>query len=183
MESHEGASSGPLWRSLVDAERAVRARRAEVHGLGPAARTEVLSNALASESNWDRTSALVFLRSFPEDVPVLLPAILDLAISTRWAPYAREAIAAAPRGEVIHALRSEIPPRLPRSDADAYRRLAEVLVAVAAWDTLADLIRSASTRQNEDEDYLEVASDFSAVHKRATRSSEPNQREPNDEDG
>jgi len=156
-----------LWHALVDAERSVRGRRAEIYGLGAAARTEILSSALTSASNWDRASALTFLRSFPEDVPALLPEILNLAMSHRWASEAREAVAAGPRNDVIDRLRSQITSRLPGSDADDYRRLAEVLVRVEAWDLLAELIRSAL--DHAEEDFTEIASDFSSVYRQATQ--------------
>ncbi|MFC4110968.1 hypothetical protein [Nonomuraea zeae] len=144
------------------AEQEVARRRAEVNQLP--SRAEVLANAMSSSSVWDRATALTFLRLFPEDVPNLLEALVDMCLSTGWAQAASEAIRAA-RRDIDSAQLTEIVERhLSSGDAEDYLRLASMLTDCEAWESLGMLIERAF--ESNDPEIREVAHDFTESHGR-----------------
>lgn len=80
------------WNSLVEAEKEIARLRAEINRLP--VRTEMVERGLESNSPWERSTALTFLRLLPEDVPKLLEVLVDLCLSARWAPSARRSAVA-----------------------------------------------------------------------------------------
>jgi hypothetical protein len=144
------------WEALVAAEKQVVKCRAEFNAAA-ASRLEILTAAL-SGTNWERSTALEFLCTFPGDVPELLDRLVGLATSHRWAPFARRAISSGSRSLLIPKLRTAIGARLASADGDEYRRLAELLAEMQAWDELQSLVRSALA--SRDADIREVGEDF-----------------------
>lgn len=144
------------WRSLVAAEQEVARCRAEVNRLS--SRVELLTKAMSSSSAWDRSTALEFLRLFPEDVPKLLELLVDLSLSLGWAQ---------PVWEVIRAARNEITPSrfteivigcLSDGEVEDYVRLANMLARAEAWEALRAVIERAF--ESNDPEIREVAHDF-----------------------
>jgi hypothetical protein len=84
--------------------------------------------------------------------------LVELSLSQRTAPQAREAIAAGRRDIVLPKLHDEIVARLESAEYEDYLRLAEVAARVQAWETLKSIIRSARTRH--DPEVLEMADDY-----------------------
>ena len=92
----------------------------------------------------------------------LLPRLVDLAQSHPWAGYARQAIGAARREQIIPALQQLVPALLETTDYDSYRRLAELLAHIRAWQTLGELCQRALA--SDDADIREVGEDFTSSY-------------------
>ncbi|WP_345040185.1 hypothetical protein [Streptomyces sannanensis] len=144
------------WRALVAAEQEVARCRAEVNQLP--SRVELLTKAMSGSSAWDRSTALTFLRLFPEDVPELLELLVGLSLSIGWAQPAGEAIRAARREIDPSRLAEMVVGHLPDGDAEDYLRLADMLAHVEAWETLGVVIQRAL--ESSDLEIQEVAHDF-----------------------
>jgi hypothetical protein len=157
VESDASGLNDPRWIALVRAEREVIERRAELYRLGPEG-SGVVAAALRAGGNWDKRTALDFLRSFPMYVPLMLDAVVGHATSHRWARVAQEAIAAADRESVLAGLRSLVPVYLEARDAEMYRSIAGVLVRVEAWEMLSALVSEAL--ESADLDTVEAGEDF-----------------------
>ena len=145
-----------MWEAVVAAERQVTRCRADFYQAAES-RAETLRAALTG-SNWERRAAFAFLQSLPDDVPILLDQLVELALSHRWAPFARRVISGARRDAVLPALGVMVTARLVVADPDEYRRLAELTAAVDGWETLREIVRAAL--QNDDPDVREVGVDF-----------------------
>jgi hypothetical protein len=151
-----------LWAAVVAAQTELAACRAAFyqHARSPGL---VLAHALSGPGS-ERAAALRFLAAsgYVSDHLELLPALIDMAQSHRWAGYARHAIAATCRDRLLPALQQLIPPLLETADYDDYRRLAELLAHVQAWQLLADLTQRALA--STDPDMREVGEDFTSSH-------------------
>jgi hypothetical protein len=145
------------WQALVSAEKDVVERRAEFNRL-ESERDLLLAASLKQGGNWDKRTALMVLSVFSGSVPPVLGEVIDIAIHGQWARLAREVLAAADRTSVLAALSSLTPGYLDEDDAQVYRRLAVVLVAVEAWDMLGELVRRA--RGSTDPELIEAGEDF-----------------------
>ncbi len=146
-----------LWDAVVAAERQVTQRRAEFRR-DAVARHQILAAALGSGSVWERGSALSFLQSFHDDVPELVAPLVDLALSDSWALSARHVISAGRRDVVQPEVERIISGLLPAADALDFRRFAELLAALEAWDSLRLLLQRA--RVSNDPETQEVDRDF-----------------------
>ncbi|MFD5931737.1 hypothetical protein [Streptomyces sp. NPDC060333] len=144
------------WRALVEAEQEVARCRAELNRLS--SRVESLRKAMSSRSAWDRSTALEFLRLFPEDVPELLDLLADLSLSPGWAQPAREAIRAASREIAPYRFVEIVARYLSDGEAEDYVMLANMLTHVEAWEALGALIKRAL--ESGDLEIKEVAHDF-----------------------
>jgi hypothetical protein len=145
-----------LWAALVAAEQQRSRRRAEFYQHARA-RTDTIASALAG-SVWDQGVALEFLAALPDDVPAMLDRLIELSLSHRWALAARQAIAPAWRAGRLPDLPPKVFARLNRADDDEYRRLAELLEHLQAWDALRELVKRART--SADPDIREIADDY-----------------------
>ncbi|MEV0405950.1 hypothetical protein [Actinoallomurus sp. NPDC050550] len=149
--------SHPGWSALVEAERQVHMRRAEI--LRAEERTELLAAAMASSSNWDQGAALLFLRQFPDDVPTLLPSLVALSLSQRWIGLVMEVIRTShTRNEMImNALRDLIRSNIAALTDDSYYAdyfgLANLIRNIDAEDLLAEL--AAQAHQSSDPEIRE----------------------------
>lgn len=159
-------SDRDLWADVVAAEQRLTRLRAEFYQ-SATSRPEILAEALHG-SNWERGAALSFLRSLPDDVPALLEPLVECATSPAWALAARQAIAGGTRGVVLPRVRELIARRLDAadttsdasaSDAEEYRRLAELLWHLDDGEGLALLVERAG--QSSHPAIREVAEDFS----------------------
>ena len=83
---------------------------------------------------------------------------MGLATSHRWALEARQAIDRIPRDRLLPLLEPLILDRLGSADDDEYRRFAELLAHVEAWELLGQLATRALT--SDDPHTREVAEDF-----------------------
>jgi len=151
-----------LWMAVVAAQAELSARRAAFHQHARSPAT-VLAGALNGPAG-EQAAALRFLAAsgYLSDHMELLPALLGLAQSHRWAGYARQAISAARRDRLIPAIEELVPPLLDTADYDACRRLAELLARIGAWQSLAELTRRALS--SADPDTREVGEDFTASY-------------------
>ncbi|MFD5539620.1 hypothetical protein ACFWIJ_17795 [Streptomyces sp. NPDC127079] len=164
------------WERVDEAASALR--RAQYDLLrGASAPGRALAAALESGSpHW--SEALEILRSHPQylDGP-LLRRVMGLCLSHRWCGQAREVAVQAPEGVVAEHLPDAVRDLLDVDDADdyaddTYRRLAEALEEMRAWNVLAVLVRRASAHPSADvrevaDDYLAVFSDVAAAFRRA----------------
>jgi hypothetical protein len=150
------SSDRELWVAVVTAERELARCRGEFYQHARS-RPQVLGAALRGQ-NWEVAAALHFLSMLPADSLELLPQMVQLALSDRWALYARRAIDRAPRDRLHPALNDIILPRLSSADEDEYRRFAELLSHVEAWDLLPQLTQRALA--SDDPYTREVAEDF-----------------------
>lgn len=150
-----------LWETVVAAERELAGCRADFYQHANS-RLEILAEAL-NGSGWDRAAAMNFLAVLGlHDTLELLPQLVELALSHRWAGRARQAIGSARRDRLIPALEEIVLPRLGSADWDEYRRLAELLAHVEAWDILRQLTQRALT--SDDLDTREVGEDFTTQY-------------------
>jgi hypothetical protein len=151
-----------LWMAVVAAQKELAARRADFHQHARSPGS-VLSDALHG-SNWEQSAALRFLAAFGylSDHMELLPRLVEMAQSHRWAGYARQAIGAARRDRLIPAIGRLVPPLLETADCDGYRRLAELLAHIRAWDLLGELSRRALA--SADPDIREVGEDLTSSY-------------------
>jgi hypothetical protein len=151
-----------LWRAYVEAQREAHRRRADFHDRARD-RPGALRAALGVRAGpWQRACALDLLAALPEDVPALLDDLVDLSLSHGWALAARRAVGALPRDGLEPLLEPLVLERLDSADGDEYRRLAELLVHVGAWDLLGRLVDRA--REAEDPGTREVADDVTRSH-------------------
>ncbi|MEU3280678.1 hypothetical protein [Streptomyces antibioticus] len=156
MKEEVGGEGMGEWRALVAAEREVARCRAEVNQLP--SRVELLAMAMSGSSAWDRSTALTFLRLFPEDVPKVLELLVDLSLSIGWAQPAIEAIRVA-RREIDHSQLAEmVLGRLSGGDSEDYLRLSDMLARVEEWETLGVVIQKAI--ESNDLEIQEVGRDF-----------------------
>ncbi len=144
------------WRALIAAEQAVIRLRAEFnHADG---RSEIISQALASPSKWDRGAAIRFLRYFPDDVHLVLDQLVDLCLSIGWLVFAKEPIRAARSPSLLAKLEEVVSRTLDGADPQDYTNIADMLTFVEAWEILAKVLHRA--RGSEDPEIREVADDF-----------------------
>lgn len=151
-----------LWMAVVAAQAELAARRADFHQHARSPAT-ILAGALNGPSR-EQAAALRFLAAsgYLSDHMELLPKLIELAQSHRWAGYARQAIGAARRDRLIPAIQQLVPPLLDTADWDAYRRLAELLAHTEAWQSLGELTRRALS--SADPDTREVGEDFTTSY-------------------
>ncbi len=149
-----------LWAALVDAEREYRRHRADFYQ-NARDRLPILKSALAGPP-WQVATALRFLREFSHDAPDLLPQIVALSMSTRWALAARQAIDRIPRDRLWSALTPIIDMQVQTTDPDDLRRLAELLAHVQAWPLLKKLATRA--RDLDDPEARELADDVTSQY-------------------
>lgn len=162
MENEVTASSVSDWASLVAVERDAARLRAEVNQ--SSARTEVLARGIASPSAWERSTALNFLRLFPEDVPRLLEPVIGLCLSAAWVDSAREVIRAA-RSDLDESHLGEVLlSELSAGDPLDYRMFADLLVELACWSALGVVIQQAS--QSADEEVRAIGEEFRRSYER-----------------
>ncbi|GIF03885.1 hypothetical protein [Actinoplanes siamensis] len=153
------------WTRYLDARAEMLAARDEFHR-HPAARREILAGALDQARDADPSevgAALEFLREHPEDVPDLLPLLVDRAMSLRFAGRARKAVAAGRRDQVTVRLRRIVADRLadPACGASECRRLAELLDHLGDHSSRAMLARLTSwAGDSGDPDLRRVAADY-----------------------
>lgn len=157
------ANDDELWAAVVRAQADLAERRAafhqHAHSPGP-----VLLQAL-NGAPAEQAAALRFLAAsrYLSDHMELLPKLTELATqSHRWAAYARQAIGATRRDRLIPAMRRLVPPLLETADCDDYRRLAELLAHIQAWELLGELTRRALA--SADPDMREVGEDFTSSY-------------------
>jgi hypothetical protein len=151
-----------LWAAVVAAQAELAARRADFHQHARSPGT-VLAEALTGPPR-QQAAALRFLAAsgYVSDHLELLPTLMQLALSHRWAAYARQAIAAARRDRLIPAMQQLVPPMLENADCDDYRRLAELLAHIKEWELLGELTRRAVA--SADPDMREVGDDFTSSY-------------------
>lgn len=151
-------SDHDLWNAFVEAKREMHRRQTEFYQHAQD-RHEILRAALAGGAGaWDQGAALDFLAALPADGPALLPELVEWSTSHRWAPAARHAIDRIPSDRLLPLLEPLILDRLDSADDDEYRRFAELLAHVEAWELLGRLTVRALT--SDDPHTREVAEDF-----------------------
>ncbi len=156
----EQSNDRELWAAVAAAQQELARCHAAFHQRA-SARVEILTAALGPGSPEVR-AALDFLSVFPDDTLTLLPQLVEHALSHRWAGFAREAIGAAPYRLTHPALKEIVLPRLDSADDDEYRRFAELLAHVEAWDLLRQLTKRALA--SDDPDIREVGDDFTEAY-------------------
>ncbi|MFD7936972.1 MULTISPECIES: hypothetical protein [unclassified Streptomyces] len=149
------------WNSLVEAEKEIARLRAEINRLP--VRTEMVERGLESNSPWERSTALTFLRLLPEDVPKLLEVLVDLCLSARWAPSAREALWPARHSVEMRVLSDTVLHALADGDAEDYRMLADTLTYIEAGPALGELIGQAD--RSDDAGVREIGEEFRRSHR------------------
>ncbi|MFB6839887.1 hypothetical protein [Streptomyces sp. NPDC056361] len=155
-------SDDELWQAVVEAKREMHRRQADFHHKA-GSRPDILKAALAAGSGpWQRGAALDFLTELSDDVPALLGDLVGLCLSHGWALAARQAIDSIPHDELLPLLEPLVMERLGSADDDEYRRLAELLAHVQAWELLSRLVGRAL--DTDDPDTHEVAEDFTEWH-------------------
>lgn len=145
-----------LWEALVEAEREHVQRRANFYNKTQD-RTRVLKRALDG-TPWQQATALSFLRDFPADSLALLPQLVELTLSHRWALAARQAIDRIPRDRLWPVLTPVLGAKMATTDPDDLRRLAELLAHINALPLLEKLIARAC--RIDDPEARELADDF-----------------------
>ncbi|MFM9700234.1 hypothetical protein [Streptomyces europaeiscabiei] len=147
-----------LWQAFVEAKREMHRRQAEFYQHAQD-RPEILKAALAGRAGaWDQGAAFDFLAAIPVDAPAVLRELVGWSTSHRWALAARQAIDRIPRDRLLPLLEALILDRLDSADDDEYRRFAELLAHVEAWELLGQLVARALT--TDDPHTHEVAQDF-----------------------
>lgn len=151
-----------FWMAVVAAQAELAFRRADFHQHARFPGT-ILAGALNGPAR-EQAAALRFLAAFGylSDHMELLPRLIEMAQSHRWAGDARQAIGAARRDRLIPAIQQLLPPLLDTADYDGYRRLAELLAHVGAWQSLGELTRRALS--SADPDTREVGEDFTTSY-------------------
>ncbi|MFB7600041.1 hypothetical protein [Streptomyces sp. NPDC056160] len=151
-------SDNDLWQVFVEAKQEMHRRQANFYQHAQD-RPEVLKAALAGGAGaWDQGAALDFLAALSADGPTLLPELVGWSTSHRWALAARQAIDQIPRHQLLPLLEPLILDQLDTADDDEYRRFAELLAHVEAWELLGQLVARALT--TNDPHTHEVAEDF-----------------------
>jgi hypothetical protein len=132
------------WVALVEAQRVLNSCRADV--IRSDRRTELLAAALVSDSNWDTSTALAFLRESPDDVPTLLLTLYRLSLSQAWVGAVLRVVdAAAQRVPGVESeFRRIVGSEIPHAVADdEYAAIANVLMNIGADDLLDQLAEQA----------------------------------------
>lgn len=137
-------------------EREAARLRAEVNQLPM--RTELLQQGIESDSAWERSTALTFLRLLPEDVPRLLELLVGLCLSAGWAQSAREALWPARHDIEMSVLSDVVLRELSDSGAEDYLMLADILTYIEAWPALAEVIDQ--TGRSGDAEVRKVGEEF-----------------------
>ncbi|MFD5268802.1 hypothetical protein [Streptomyces sp. NPDC058335] len=151
-------SDDELWQAFVEAKREMHHRQADFHQRAHD-RPAILKAALtAGAGPWQQGAALDFLAALPDDVPALLGDLVDLSLSHGWALAALQAIDHIPHDELLPLLEPLIWEQLDSADNDEYRRFAELLAHIEAWELLGQLVSRAL--DTADPDTHEVAEDF-----------------------
>ena len=146
-----------LWDALVAAEQELARCRTDFYQHAQDS-PGTLRAALAAGTSWNQATALHYLSVLSQDGPELLPQLVEIATSHRWALDARQAIDRIPRDRLWPVLELVISTRLESADADEYRCFAELLVHIRAWPLLEQLANRA--RAIDDPDVREVAEEF-----------------------
>lgn len=147
-----------LWDALVEAERQCRQRRADFYQNAQDPK-RILATALAGQA-WQVATALEYLRAFSRDSTELLPQLVELSLSQKWALAAREAIASIPPNLLWPALTPVVSVRMHTTDPDELRRLAELLAHLQAWPQLTKLVSAAEAV--DDPEVRDLADDFAS---------------------
>ncbi|MFV5998755.1 hypothetical protein ACNPQM_42110 [Streptomyces sp. NPDC056231] len=151
-------SDHDLWQAFVEAKREMHRCQAEFYQHAHD-RPKVLKAALAGGAGaWDQGAALDFLAALSADGPALLPELVGWSTSHDWALAARQAIVQIPRDQLLPLLEPLIMDQLDSADDDEYRRFAELLAHIEAWELLGRLVARALTTDNPH--IREVAVDF-----------------------
>lgn len=147
-----------LWDSFVEAKREMHRRQADFYQHAKD-RPAVLKAALAGGAGaWDQGAALDFLAALSADGSAVLPELVAWSTSHRWALAARQAIDRIPRDRLLPQLEPLILDRLDSADDDEYRRIAELLAHIKAWELLGQLAARGLT--SDDPHTREAAEDF-----------------------
>ncbi|MFJ3176597.1 hypothetical protein ACIPJK_38460 [Streptomyces roseus] len=147
-----------LWQAFVEAKQEMHRRQAEFYQHARN-KPEILKAALAPRAGaWHQGAAFDFLSVLSDDGPALLPELVGWSTSHRWALAARQAIDRIPRDPLIPLLEPLILNQLDTADDDEYRRFAELLAHIEAWDLLGRLVTQAQS--SDDPHTQEVAADF-----------------------
>ncbi|MBW8485801.1 hypothetical protein [Actinomadura parmotrematis] len=154
--SMDDPAPGGLWNAFVAAKKDYNGHQAAFHQQ-VRDRTAVLARAL-DQGGWDRATALAYMAEFGGDTLPLLPRLVELSLSHGLAGDVRAAIAGVPRDDLLPALEPLVLDRLVAADDDEYRRLAELLDHVRAWDALARLLDRA--RASGDPRIRDVAAEY-----------------------
>lgn len=144
MASNAGPVDSEVWARLVGLERQAARLRAEI--LDAPDRSRVIAAALRSPSAWDQSVAMDLLRRFPDDVPVHLPQLFQMARSQSWAGRALEPLkaAAARNPAVMDDFRAIAAEAIPGAESEPdYHEIANVLLNIDAMDLLAELTEQA----------------------------------------
>lgn len=144
MASNTGPVDSEVWTRLVDLERQAARLRAEI--LDGPDRSQIIAAALRSRSAWDQSVAMDLLRRFPDDVPMHLPQLFQMARTQSWAGRALEPVkaAAARNPAVMDDFRAIAAEAIPASESDLdYHEIANVLLNIDAMDLLAVLTEQA----------------------------------------
>ncbi|MGX1540917.1 hypothetical protein [Streptomyces adustus] len=145
----ESSGDLTLWTAYVEAHLEMQRQRFEFYRRSQDA-TTVLRTALAEHHTENEHAALAYAKDFVADV-ALLPVLVEMAMTVRYLPDARHAIANIPRPQLIAALEALFDTKLRAlqdSDDDYYARWAELLVHLQAWAMLARLAERARTSGN-----------------------------------
>ncbi|MFE2330254.1 hypothetical protein ACFXD5_41205 [Streptomyces sp. NPDC059385] len=147
-----------LWQAFVEAKQEMHRRQAEFYQHARN-KSETLKAALAPRAGaWHQGAAFDFLSELSDDGLALLPELVGWSTSHRWALAARQAIDRIPRDHLIPLLEPLILNQLDTADDDEYRRFAELLAHIGAWDLLGWLVTQAQS--SDDPHTQEVAGDF-----------------------
>lgn len=144
MENSAGLLDVEAWTRLVDAEREAARLRAEI--LNRPDRSQVVAAGLRSRSTWDQSVAIDFLRRFPEEVPVHLAQLFQMARSHSWAGRALEPVvaAAARYATIMDDFRAIAAAAIPGAESELdYTEIANLLNNISAMDLLAELTQQA----------------------------------------
>ncbi|MCY0932454.1 hypothetical protein OTB20_41220 [Streptomyces sp. H27-H1] len=151
-------SDDELWKAFIKAKREMHRRQADFYQKAHD-RPGLLKAALtAGAGSWQQSAALDFLAALPDDAPALLGDLVGLSLSHGWALTARQAIDRIPHNHLVPLLEPLILERLDSADDDEYRRLAELLAHIEAWNLLGQLVHCAL--DTDDPATHEVAEDF-----------------------
>lgn len=140
MDDYPDLNADGAWTRLVKAEREAAQLRAEI--LNRFDRTELIGAALRSPSNWDQSSAIEYLRRFPDEVSAHLEAIFRLACTQRWASRALEPLraAAARKPVIMDEFRAIAASAITDAQTDLdYQEISNLLTNINADDLLETL--------------------------------------------
>ncbi|QJT01375.1 hypothetical protein G9272_14460 [Streptomyces asoensis] len=149
------------WDALVAAETEIARLRVDVNQLPM--RAEVIERAVKCTAPWERSTALTFLQDFPEEVPRLLELLVDLCLSSRWAPSAREALWSARYDIDAQVLGDVVLRYLADGDVEDYRLLADTLTYIEAWPALGELIAQAG--RSDDAEVREIGEELARSYR------------------